>query len=96
MITSGIEAMLEMLAGCGVRYLFGNPGTTELPLSDALVADRRLQYILALQECPSWPSPTDTPRRRDGRAWSTCTSAAAWETRWGCSTTPSARARPWW
>ena len=38
MKTSGIEALLEMLAQQGVRYLFGNPGTTELPLNDALVA----------------------------------------------------------
>ena len=53
MITSGIEAMLELLAGCGVRYLFGNPGTTELPLVDALAGDRRLQYVLALQEVPA-------------------------------------------
>ena len=52
MITSGIGAMLEMLAGCGVQYLFGNPGTTELPLNDAMVDDRRLRYILGLQEVP--------------------------------------------
>jgi benzoylformate decarboxylase len=50
MAVSGIEAFLEMLAGCGVRYVFGNPGTTELPLNDALVADRRFQYVLGLQE----------------------------------------------
>jgi len=42
-----------MLAGCGVRYLFGNPGTTELPLSDALVDERRIRYVLALQEVPA-------------------------------------------
>jgi benzoylformate decarboxylase len=41
-----------MLARCGVRYIFGNPGTTELPLNDALVADQRFQYILGLQEIP--------------------------------------------
>jgi benzoylformate decarboxylase len=50
---TGIHIMLEMLAGCGVRYLFGNPGTTELPLNDALVDERRIQYILALQEVPA-------------------------------------------
>jgi benzoylformate decarboxylase len=50
---SGIQAMLEMLAGCGVRYLFGNPGTTELPLSDAMVGRPTPQYILALQEIPA-------------------------------------------
>jgi len=52
MATSGIQAFLDMLADLGVRYLFGNPGTTELPLSDAMVDDRRIQYILGLQEVP--------------------------------------------
>ena len=50
---SGIHVMLEMLAGCGVRYVFGNPGTTELPLSDAMVGQKRIRYILALQEVPA-------------------------------------------
>jgi len=53
MAATGIHALLEMLAGCGVRYLFGNPGTTELPLSDALVDERRIRYVLALQEVPA-------------------------------------------
>jgi len=48
----GIDAFLEMLAAAGVRYLFGNPGTTELPLCDAMTGDSRLQYILGLQEIP--------------------------------------------
>ena len=48
----GIEVLLEILSGAGVRYIFGNPGSTELPLSDALVGDSRLQYILGLQEVP--------------------------------------------
>lgn len=52
MALSGIQAFLELLAGCGMRYIFGNPGTTELPLNDALVGDRRFQYILGLQEVP--------------------------------------------
>jgi benzoylformate decarboxylase len=47
---TGVEAFLEVLAAAGVKYLFGNPGTTELPLNDALVADRRFRYILGLQE----------------------------------------------
>jgi thiamine pyrophosphate-dependent acetolactate synthase large subunit-like protein len=49
---TGIEAFLEMLAAAGVRYLFGNPGSTELALSDALAGDARFQYILGLQEVP--------------------------------------------
>lgn len=52
MLTSGSHALLELLARSGVRYLFGNPGTTELPLMDALAQDRRIQYVLGLQEVP--------------------------------------------
>jgi len=52
MATTGIHAMLDLLAGFGVRHIFGNPGTTEMPLNDALVGDRRFQYILGLQEVP--------------------------------------------
>ncbi len=49
---TGIEAFLELLAGFGVRHIFGNPGTTELPLSDAVAGDSRIQYVLGLQEIP--------------------------------------------
>jgi len=49
---TGIEAFLEILAAAGVRYIFGNPGSTELPLNDALVQDPRFQYVLGLQEVP--------------------------------------------
>lgn len=52
MAMSGIEAFLELLAEFGVRYLFGNPGTTELPLNDALCADQRFTYVLGMQEVP--------------------------------------------
>ena len=47
---SGKTALLELLRQEGVRMIFGNPGTTELPLMDALAAERELRYILALQE----------------------------------------------
>lgn len=49
---NGAQIMLEMLASAGISYIFGNPGTTELPLTDAMVADDRLEYILGLQEVP--------------------------------------------
>jgi benzoylformate decarboxylase len=48
----GIDVFLELLAQHGVRYIFGNPGTTELPLNDALIGDERFRYILGLQEIP--------------------------------------------
>ena len=34
----------------GVEYLFGNPGTTELPVMNALANHPSLQYVLGLQE----------------------------------------------
>jgi benzoylformate decarboxylase len=49
---TGIDAFLEVLAAAQVKHLFGNPGTTELPLNDALARDRRFQYVLGLQEVP--------------------------------------------
>ncbi|MCI0357798.1 MAG: thiamine pyrophosphate-dependent enzyme [Planctomycetaceae bacterium] len=52
MALTGIQAFLDLLAGFGVRHIFGNPGTTEMPLNDALATDRRFQYILGLAEVP--------------------------------------------
>src|SRR5262245_19942080 len=49
-VRRGADVLLEILESEGVRYIFGNPGTTELPLMDALVRAPTLQYILALQE----------------------------------------------
>ncbi|HVY18391.1 MAG TPA: thiamine pyrophosphate-binding protein [Rhodopila sp.] len=49
----GKSALLELLKQEGVRVLFGNPGTTELPLMDALAAEPELRYVLALQEAPA-------------------------------------------
>ncbi len=47
---SGKRAFLELLRQEGVEYIFGNPGTTELPLLDGLVAAPGLRYVLGLQE----------------------------------------------
>jgi benzoylformate decarboxylase len=47
---SGKRAFLEILKQEGVGFLFGNPGTTELPLMDALAVEDDIRYILALQE----------------------------------------------
>ncbi len=46
----GAEMLLETLHSEGVEYIFGNPGTTELPLMDALVEWPAIHYVLALQE----------------------------------------------
>lgn len=46
----GADVLLETLHSEGVEYIFGNPGTTELPLMDALLRNPSLKYVLALQE----------------------------------------------
>ncbi len=45
-----VEAFLEILRSEGIRRVFGNPGTTELPLLDALSGADDLEYVLGLQE----------------------------------------------
>lgn len=49
----GKTAFLELLRQEGVRVMFGNPGTTELPLMDALAVEPDIRYVLALQEAPA-------------------------------------------
>jgi benzoylformate decarboxylase len=49
-VMSGKRAFLDILKQEGVEILFGNPGTTELPLMDALAVDNELRYVLGLQE----------------------------------------------
>ena len=45
-----MRSLLEVLRSEGVRHVFGNPGSTELPLIDALADAGDLHYVLALQE----------------------------------------------
>jgi benzoylformate decarboxylase len=45
-----VEAFLEILRSEGISRVFGNPGTTELPLLDALTDAPDLSYVLGLQE----------------------------------------------
>lgn len=42
--------MMEILRSEGVRYIFGNPGITEMPLINALDAAPDITYVLGLQE----------------------------------------------
>ncbi len=47
---TGGSALLNVLKDEGVEYIFGNPGTTELPIMDCLVDRPELKYVLGLQE----------------------------------------------
>ncbi len=44
------RAFLDLLKQEGVEIVFGNPGTTELPLMDAFAVENDIRYILGLQE----------------------------------------------
>jgi benzoylformate decarboxylase len=48
--TAGRRLFLDLLKQEGVTVMFGNPGTTELPLMDALAGEDGIRYVLALQE----------------------------------------------
>ncbi|MBI5912363.1 MAG: thiamine pyrophosphate-binding protein, partial [Betaproteobacteria bacterium] len=47
---SGRSAFLKLLIDEGVTHLFGNPGTTELPLMEVVPDFPELNYVLGLQE----------------------------------------------
>src|SRR5919199_628593 len=46
----GRDLLFEALEAQGVGYVFGNPGTTELPILDGFTAHPRVQYVEALHE----------------------------------------------
>lgn len=48
--TTGREAFLRLLINEGITHLFGNPGTTELALMQAVPAFEEIRYVLGLQE----------------------------------------------
>ncbi|MDC1311639.1 thiamine pyrophosphate-binding protein [Burkholderiales bacterium] len=50
MTIKGYDAFLECLSSEGVDYLFGNPGTTELAIMEAVGKQSDIEYILGLQE----------------------------------------------
>lgn len=47
---TGQQILMQQLDAEGVSHIFGNPGTTELPLIDGLADYPRMRYILCLQE----------------------------------------------
>ena len=50
MNTTGRRAFIELLLDEGVTHLFGNPGTTELAIMEAVPEFPQLRFVLGLQE----------------------------------------------
>jgi hypothetical protein len=44
------DVLLDILRDEGISHIFGNPGSTEMPLMDALVDAPDITYVLGLQE----------------------------------------------
>ncbi len=49
-LMTGKTAFMEMLRAEGVRYIFGNPGTSELAIMSSLEEYPDIKYVLAAQE----------------------------------------------
>ncbi len=49
------EFLLQTLEKNGVRHIFGNPGTTEIPLVRLCEHHRKLKYVVALSEVSAVP-----------------------------------------
>jgi benzoylformate decarboxylase len=49
------ELLLQTLERSGVRHIFGNPGTTEIPLVRMCERRERLQYVVTLSEVAAVP-----------------------------------------
>src|SRR5258708_8420310 len=48
--TTGRSAFLQLLVDEGVTHMFGNPGTTELPIMEVVPNFPQLRFVLGLQE----------------------------------------------
>ena len=69
---TGREIVMETLVAEGVEYLFGNPGTTELPLIDALEDHPSIRYVLTLQEAIAVSMAAADPRHYETGARIAC------------------------
>ena len=49
-IMTGSQALVKTLLNEGVKYIFGNPGTSEVPIMNELESYPELKYILVMQE----------------------------------------------
>jgi benzoylformate decarboxylase len=76
----GHQVFMQSLIAHGVERIFGNPGTTESPLLDALSDHPSMQYIVHLHEGVAVGAASYT-RTTGAPAWPTCTWRRAWAMR---------------
>ena len=91
---TGRSAFLALLKDEGITHLFGNPGTTELPIMHALKEHPDLTYVLACRRRWWWPWPTASRALAASSSPATSTWRPASATPWARSTTPSSPGTP--
>ena len=89
---NGRTAFLQLLVDEGVTHLFGNPGTTELPIMEVVPDFPQLKFVLGLHEAVVMATATAVHRTACQRPTSTW--RPGWATRWARSSMPSFLARP--
>jgi benzoylformate decarboxylase len=92
----GADVLLETLSSEGVEYIFGNPGTTELPLIDALLRNPALKYILALQEASAVAMADGYAQASGKPGFLNLHTAGGWGTAWATCLTRRFHKRRWW
>ena len=90
---TGRSAFLALLKDEGVSHLFGNPGTTELPIMHALKDYPELTYVMAMQESLV-VAMADGFGRASGQLTASSTLRQVSAMPWARSITPSSPAPP--
>ena len=88
------EATFDLFRAHGMTTMFGNPGSTELPMLADFPSDFR--YVLGLQEAVVVGMADGYAQASGERRSSTSTPRPASATRWGRSSTPRPTTRRCW
>ena len=91
---NGRTAFLQLLVDEGVTHLFGNPGTTELPIMEVVPDFPQLKFVLGLHEAVVMAMADGYSRASNPCQRPTSTWRPGWATRWARSSMPSFLARP--
>nr|WP_244285110.1 thiamine pyrophosphate-binding protein [Acetobacter persici] len=91
----GAAVLLEILRSEGVDYIFGNPGTTELPLMDALLEVPNVSYILGLQEASVVAMADGYAQAARRPGFLNLHTAGGWGMAWGICSMPVFPRRRW-
>ena len=90
---TGRSAFLSLLKDEGITHLFGNPGTTELPIMHALTDHPELTFVMAMQESLVVAMADGYARASGKRVRATATSLRGSVTPWARSTMRTSPAR---